>query len=145
MNILKPAAEHIDQMYEIEKQSFKTPWSYKSLYDDVLSNQISLYLIALINEQVVGYAGTWYFLKEAHITNIAVREDFRHQKVGESLMRKLFDEMIGLGIENITLEVRKSNIPAINLYEKLGFIQNGLRKKYYSDTDEDALIMWKRL
>ena len=90
----------------------------------------------------MGYAGTWQILEEAHITNIAVSPDYRRKKVGEALLTTIINDCRNNGIKYITLEVRVSNTPAINLYEKYGFKSLGTRKGYYQNNNEDALIMW---
>ncbi|MBN2557555.1 MAG: ribosomal protein S18-alanine N-acetyltransferase [Clostridia bacterium] len=141
-----PADEsHIDQMHEIEKSSFSIPWSYDSLYQDVCEHEISVYIAGICNGEVVAYAGLWYVLEESHVTNIAVREDFRNRGVGGLMMEHMFSEAKRLGVRTMTLEVRESNAAAIRLYEKTGFYKVGIRKKYYPDTDENAIIMNRML
>ncbi|MFO7612210.1 MAG: ribosomal protein S18-alanine N-acetyltransferase [Clostridia bacterium] len=136
---------HIDQMHEIEKASFSIPWTYDSLYQDVCEHEISVYIAGIRNGEVVAYAGLWYVLEESHITNIAVREDFRNMGIGGVIMEHLFEEARRLGVRTMTLEVRESNAAAIRLYEKTGFYNAGIRKRYYPDTDENAIIMNKIL
>lgn len=136
--------KHIRQVAEIEKQCFITPWSIKS-FEQELKNKFAIYIVCLNDGKVVGYGGMWHVVNEGHITNVAVSEEYRNKGIAISIMNKLTDiacekEMIGL-----TLEVRKSNNKAIELYKKLGFKIEGIRKEYYSDTKEDAFIMWKYL
>lgn len=136
--------KHIRQVAEIEKQCFITPWSIKS-FEQELKNKFAIYIVCLNDGKVVGYGGMWHVINEGHITNVAVSEEYRNKGIAISIMNKLTDiacekEMIGL-----TLEVRKSNNKAIELYKKLGFKIEGIRKEYYSDTKEDAFIMWKYL
>lgn len=133
---------HIDEIFEIEKLCFATPWTIESLNGE-LHNAFAKYFVAVCDNKVIGYAGIWNIIDEGHITNIAVHPDYRSCGVGNSLLNKLIQVCKGLGIFSLTLEVRKSNINAQKLYEKHGFIVEGMRKRYYSDNDEDALIMWK--
>lgn len=135
---------HVDGIVAIEEESFASPWSRASVEKE-LKNNMAIYVVALEDNKVVGYGGMWHVINEGHITNIAVKEAYRHQGIATAIINKLSEiaeekEMIGL-----TLEVRMSNIPAKSLYTKLGFKLEGIRKEYYSDNREDALIMWKYL
>lgn len=136
--------EHLDQVYRIEKVSFPTPWSRASFLGE-LKNDFARYLVAAKDERVLGYAGMWLILDEAHVTNLAVHPDYRGRGVGRALMAGLMWLAVCLGAVRMTLEVRVSNEAAIGLYKRLGFRQEGRRRGYYSDTGEDALIMWKNL
>lgn len=136
--------EHIDGILRVEKRSFKTPWSRFAFICELRDNQFAHYLVALDDDRVIGYAGMWLILNEAHITNVAVDPDYRGLKVGETLMRCLINIAREKKAERMTLEVRPSNDVARNLYKKLGFVELGIRKGYYSDTGEDAIIMWKQ-
>ena len=98
--------------------------------------------MAIENEIVVGYAGMWKIQDEGHITNIAVHPEFRGVHIGKALMSQLINEARSLGVNSMTLEVRKSNIIARNLYESFGFKEAGVRKGYYADNKEDAIVMW---
>nr|WP_204618072.1 ribosomal protein S18-alanine N-acetyltransferase [Desulforadius tongensis] len=135
--------EHLVEVLQIEKESFPTPWSYQAFVYEIMHNDFGHYIVALKGDRVVGYGGIWVVLDEAHITNIAVHPDYRHQKIGRRLMRQLMNKALELGADKMTLEVRPSNIYARRLYTRLGFKEQGLRKNYYSDTNEDAIIMWK--
>jgi ribosomal-protein-alanine N-acetyltransferase len=97
-----------------------------------------------LGETVVGYGGMWFIIDEAHVTNIAVHPDYRQRKIGEMIVQEMIKTAKENGINGMTLEVRVSNTAAINLYKKLGFVDYGIRKGYYADTGEDALIMWKK-
>lgn len=134
----------LPEVMEIEKISFPTPWSKES-YLAELENDSAKYRVVRLEGRLVGYGGMWLIIDEAHITNIAVHPDFRQQGIGE----RLLSELIGLAKQHqavgVTLEVRPSNQGALRLYQKLGFLPSAVRKGYYSDTDEDALIMWKYL
>lgn len=131
------------EVIRIERESFSSPWSIQAFTYEILYNELSHYIVALLNGDVVGYGGMWVIMDEAHITNIAVDPNFRGQKIGYQLMKQLINKAIELGAVKMTLEVRPSNIPARKLYHKLGFEERGIRKNYYSDINEDAIIMWK--
>ena len=118
-------------------------WNY-NVFKEELTNEISKYLVAKINNQIVGFAGIIPVLDEADISNIVVNKNFRNQKIGSSLLEALIDLAISFNIKIINLEVRKSNVPAIKLYEKYGFEVCGIRKNYYNNT-EDAILMKKDL
>lgn len=136
--------KHIDGIVKIEDECFSQPWSRGSIEKE-LKNHMAVYVIATEDDEVVGYGGMWHVINEGHITNIAVDKKHRNMGIATMIINKLTEiaaekEMIGL-----TLEVRLSNVAAKNLYTKLGFKLEGIRKEYYSDNREDALIMWKYL
>ncbi len=137
--------DHVDGMHVIEKQSFITPWSHKSIYDDVTNNKMATYIVVLDSKKVVGYLGFWAIIDEAHITTIAILKTYRRKHLALQLFNKMMEIVKDKEIMAITLEVRENNIPAICLYEKLGFKRESIRKNYYQDTNENALIMWKIL
>jgi ribosomal-protein-alanine N-acetyltransferase len=130
-------------IHEIERLCFAEPWSLDSVVHELSNNPRAFYIAAELDGQVVGYAGLWWMLDEGHITNVAVRPGFRNRKIGEGIINVLIDFTVQEGIKHHTLEVRKSNEPAINLYTKFGFEVEGVRKGYYQDNGEDALIMWR--
>lgn len=143
IEILEMTEEHIDEVMIVENLSFSIPWSRNAFYEEVTKNKFARYLTARINGMIVGYAGMWQVFDEGHITNIAVHPEFRSNGVGSALLQKLIENSKRLGITRMTLEVRKSNTAAQRLYEKYGFESGGIRKAYYADNNEDALIMWK--
>ncbi len=134
----------IDRLVPIELASFSVPWS-RNMLEDELYNDKAYYLVAEHQGRVAGYAGMWQIFEEGHITNIAVDPAFRRLGIGSLLLDDLIAYAKAQGIQALTLEVRVSNAPAISLYESKGFIAEGRRKRYYSDNNEDALIMWLRL
>ncbi len=143
VTIKKMTKDDIDAVISIEEKAYGPHhWSKKSFLDEI-SNELAWYY-SLFNSdgKLVAYAGTWHILEEAHITNIAVDIDYRRKNYGQALLSKIIDDCYSEKIKYITLEVRVSNVPAINLYEKFGFKSFGIRKKYYQDNDEDANIMW---
>lgn len=136
---------HVERVLEIEALSFPMPWSRQSFEFELTENEFAYYIVALVNQQVVGYAGAWLVLDEAHITNVAVHPDFRGKKIGRLLMTELIRRVLVKGALKMTLEVRLSNHIAQKLYQSLGFEPMGRRRRYYSDNNEDAIIMWKDL
>lgn len=140
--LVEMTVEHIPGVLEIEQLSFTTPWSQQAFTYEILSNNFAYYLVALEESKVVGYAGIWLVMDEAHITNVAVHPKYRGRSIGETLMLEMVRQAVIRGTVRMTLEVRPSNKAARELYNKLGFEEKGLRKKYYTDTNEDAIIMW---
>jgi ribosomal-protein-alanine N-acetyltransferase len=135
----------IDEVLTIEKASFTLPWSREAFYNELVHNQYAKYIVMEYNHRIIGYCGMWVVIDEAHITNVAVLPEYRGKKLGEALMRKVMETAKQLGATTMTLEVRVSNHVAQSLYRKLGFLNGGIRKQYYSDNQEDALVMWVNL
>lgn len=131
----------LDAVVAIEEATFPTPWSKDSFRQELERNVAARYLVAEKDGAVIGYAGAWVILDESHITNIAIAEAERGKGCGRVLTQALMQYLSNLGAEYATLEVRKSNIRAQNLYKSLGFIALGVRKRYYEDNNEDAIIM----
>jgi ribosomal-protein-alanine N-acetyltransferase len=131
----------LDAVQEIERRSFRTPWPAHAYRTELETNRLATYVVARIDGRVVGYGGMWVMVDEAHITTFAVDPDFRRQRIGERLLLALLDVARQRNAREATLEVRLSNLPARRLYEKYGFRPVGLRPRYYSDDNEDALIM----
>ncbi len=135
---------HLDDVYIIETECFSHPWSKQSLEEE-LNNETSLFLVAKEENEVIGYIGMSIVIDEGYIFNVAVRENHRNKGVATALI----NELVTYGKKNnfsfITLEVRESNLPAISLYSKFGFIKAGERKNYYSNPKENAILMTKYL
>ena len=127
----------------LEKRYFSVPWTREQLGESLQSGQY-LFLVAEENGQVAGYAGLLRVMDEGDVTNVVVDEAYRGKGLGTRLMAALLEEGRGCGMKEFTLEVRVSNQRAIRLYESLGFVQEGTRKRFYERPVEDALIMWKR-
>ena len=132
--------DDVDGVAAVEAATFPTPWS-RDAFASEMKNVAARYLVAEKAGTVIGYAGAWIILDESHITNIAVLKDERGQGIGRALTHGLLQYLSNLGAAYATLEVRKSNEVAQNLYKSLGFIKLGVRKRYYEDNGEDALIM----
>jgi ribosomal-protein-alanine N-acetyltransferase len=135
----------IDAVLQVERASFTVPWSREAFYNELVHNRYAKYIVMVHEDRIIGYAGMWVVIDEAHITNVAVLPEFRGKKLGEALMRKLMDTAKQLGAVTMTLEVRVSNHVAQSLYRKLGFRNGGIRRHYYPDNLEDALVMWVNL
>jgi len=134
---------HLDAVYEIEKNSFSIPWSKNMIRKEITDNKHAIYKVALYENKIVGYAGMWHVVNEGQITNIAVDQAFRRIGIGALLVEALVAEAQEKEMIGLTLEVRVSNKAAQKLYFKYGFKAEGLRKRYYADTGEDAVIMWR--
>lgn len=132
----------IEQILKIERLSFTTPWSRESFENELTKNQYALYIVLEDEKEIIGYCGSWVIIDEVHITNIAILPEYRGKKLGEALLRKVIEVVKGMGARKMTLEVRMSNYVAQSLYRKLGFLDGGVRRNYYSDNQEDALVMW---
>lgn len=132
----------LEDVYIIETECFSHPWSKQSLEEE-LNNETSLFLVAKEENEVIGYIGMSIVIDEGYIFNVAVRESYRNKGVATALI----NELVTYGKKNnfsfITLEVRESNLPAISLYSKFGFIKAGERKDYYSNPKENAILMTK--
>ena len=135
-------ADHVPAVAELEKLCFTTPWSERSVASE-LDNPLSLWLVALDGEAVVGYVGSQSVMDEADMMNIAVLPDYRRLGIAQSLVTALCDRLARNGVHSLTLEVRASNQPAKALYAKLGFTEAGRRPNYYSNPKEDACILRK--
>lgn len=134
----------VDGVYAVEQLSFLTPWSREAFEHEAESSH-ALYLVLVDGDQVIGFAGAHLIWGEAHVTNVAIHPDWRGRGLGERLMRALETGAAERGALRATLEVRISNAPARALYVKLGWVtaKGAIRKGYYTDTGEDAVVMWK--
>ncbi|KUO50023.1 MAG: ribosomal-protein-alanine acetyltransferase [Desulfitibacter sp. BRH_c19] len=144
-SIRKMTFQDIDQVLEVENLSFPSPWSRSSFEAEINDNLFAHYYVVFKDHKVVGYAGMWMIIDEAHVTNIAVHPEFRGLNFGKRLTQTLIMQAFRQGANRITLEVRVSNLIARNLYKDLGFNEAGIRKGYYSDNNENAIIMWKNI
>ena len=164
MIIRKAGKQDVPSMARLEELCFTTPWSEAALRQDVAENPLSFYLVAELAGEtdgsgaivqsepgtdgtggIVGYAGVWKIAGEGHITNVAVHPACREKGIGSALVGQLVQLLELEGVSEQTLEVRAGNLAAIGLYEKHGFRLAGIRKEYYQDNGEDALIMWRRV
>lgn len=135
--------DDIDNVMIIEEEAFgEGHWGKSSFYDELSNNLANYFCLFNDEEKMLGYAGFWHIIDEAHITTIAVKNEYRRNKLGEMMLCHIIDECYKKEIKYLTLEVRVSNVPAIKMYEKYGFKSLGTRKNYYQNNNEDALIMW---
>ena len=135
----------IDGIIKIEESAYGDHhWSKESFLNEISNELAKYYCLFTSDGELAGYAGCWHILEEAHITTIAITPEFRRKKFAEALLRRIIDDCYLEKIKYITLEVRVSNTPAINLYSKYGFSSFGTRKGYYQNNNEDALIMWTK-
>lgn len=132
--------EDLEAIAEIEKTSINPPWSYKAICD-FAECDTSRILVAKLDNVVVGYITYSVVLDEVQIANVATHPEYRRRGIGEKLLNFLYDESKASGMYVITLEVRQSNEPAINLYRKCGYDEVGRRKNYYKNPTEDAILM----
>ncbi len=126
---------------ELEQICFRSPWTLNMLKGE-LKNRLAYYHVLELDEKIVAYAGMWVVFEEAHITNVAVSPEHRRKGFGRRIMLESMREAVKLHATKMTLEVRETNFSAQALYESLDFQNAGRRKKYYSDTGEDAFILW---
>jgi ribosomal-protein-alanine N-acetyltransferase len=134
----------LDQVMDIENKSFKSPWTSGG-FNTELERKPSICLVARDGAVVLGYLVFWVLHPEIHILNIAVKPNLRRYGLGNLLLDYLLDYAAEIGVEEIFLEVRPSNIGAFSLYQKKGFVVNGLRKNYYAEDHEDALLMIRKI
>jgi ribosomal-protein-alanine N-acetyltransferase len=132
---------HLRKVLSIESRVYPRPWSASLFLAELSQRGSRTYLVARSAGEVVGYCGMMYLGREAHVTNIAVDPDFHGRKVGTRLLLALVTEAIARGANTISLEVRVSNKVAQTMYEKFGFSAVGVRRGYYIETHEDALVM----
>ncbi len=133
---------HLPAILEIEKVVNGSPWSEKSFRNEI-AHPHGVFRVALEGGEVVGYGGLWLVIDEAHVTNVAVAPSHQRMGIGRRLMLELLRTARGAGMSCATLEVRAGNGPALHLYETLGFENTAMRKGYYPDNKEDAVVMWR--
>ncbi len=141
--IRKMKKDDLEGIFEVEKTAFPIPWPISS-FEEELKNILATYMVAELDKKIVGYIGLWFIMDECHITNVAVHLDYRKQKIATKLVESMFDLCKEHAATYVTLEVRKNNIPAQELYKKFGFRKEAIRKEYYKNPDntrEDAIIM----
>lgn len=139
---LSPLEErHLAQIHEIEKGSQSSPWAEQSFRNE-LGHERGVFVVAEDNDGVIGYAVAWIIVDELHIINIAVEPERRKEGIGKRMITEMILQSQERGATCATLEVRASNEAAIKLYESFGFVNAGVRKRYYPDNKEDAVVMW---
>lgn len=137
--------EDIDDVVEMEKICFTTPWTHDAFENELHENPYATYYVLELDDTIIGYCGLWVVIDEAHITNIAIRPEYRGKNLGDFLFNVVLNEAKDMGAIQLSLEVRVSNIVAQKMYRKYGLIPGGIRKNYYTDDQEDAVVMWVKL
>lgn len=143
ITIHRMTSEDVPQVAELERRCFSEPWS-EATFADYCSREDICYLVLKEENKVIGNCGVRNIAGEGEITNVAIDEAYRGKGLSVKLMEELLKKGTEMGITEFTLEVRAGNAPAIHLYEKMGFLTEGVRKGFYEHPKEDALIMWKR-
>ena len=138
----KLGIDDVAEVHHLEKLSFSRPWSRESYEHELGDNPMANFYGLFDEDKLIAFAGYWLVLDEGHIANVAVHPAYRRQGFGELLMRKMMVMCQSQGGAKMTLEVRKRNYPARDMYYKLGFEKTGERPGYYQDPKDDALIMW---
>ena len=134
-------AEDVPAVHEIERLSFSTPWPAYAFEQELKGNRLARYIVARAGERLVGFAGMWLMVDDAHVTTFGVHPDWRRQGIGRQLLLNLIELSVAIGARRMTLEVRPSNQSAQALYQAFGFEVAGRRPRYYTDDGEDALVM----
>lgn len=134
--------EDIPEVLRVESLCFATPWPRNAFQNELTENKLAHYFVGRVNEDIIAYGGLWVILEDAHITTVAVHPSHQGGGYGERMLVQLLDEAIARGACWVTLEVRESNVVAQSLYKKYGFTIVNTRRGYYSDNDENALVMW---
>jgi ribosomal-protein-alanine N-acetyltransferase len=142
MEIQRLQLRDLSKIEEIERRSYPTPWS-RSMFAGELAKPSSICLGAFVDDRLIGYLIVSRYVDAWHVMNVAVAPDHRRRGIASTLLGTLFDQTSDDGRRGYTLEVRVSNVGAIALYERLGFESRGVRRGYYTDNREDALIMWR--
>ncbi|HLS07364.1 MAG TPA: ribosomal protein S18-alanine N-acetyltransferase [Bacillota bacterium] len=143
--IRKMEQADLKTVLKIEQASFSAPWPKKIFAHELNNNNYAHYFVLIFKEQIVGFAGLWIVMDDAQVTNIAIDPDFRRRQFGEKLFNYILHYAVGENVVRFSLEVRVSNIAAQKMYRKYGLVPGGMRKNYYVDNKEDALIMWVNL
>lgn len=142
VEIVSMRRRHLRSVIRIEVQSYPRPWSLGLYLSELALGSLRCYLVARRAGEVVGYGGVMYIGPDAHVTTLAVAPEFHRQGIGGRVLLHLARAAVAHGAENLTLEVRVTNEAAIELYRRFGFAPAGVRKNYYAEVNEDALVMW---
>jgi ribosomal-protein-alanine N-acetyltransferase len=142
LSIVPMTSSDISAVIRIEKASFSTVWPSDAFFNELSTNKLAHYFVGRIGDRIVAYGGIWVILEDSHITTLAVDPAHRGKRFGEVMLLRLIDEAVERGAAWMTLEVRESNVVAQQLYRKYGFTTVTMRRGYYSDDNESALVMW---
>nr|WP_315020261.1 ribosomal protein S18-alanine N-acetyltransferase [uncultured Aminipila sp.] len=142
--VIRVAEERdIKPMADLDRICFAEPWSEEAFKSDIMENDRAFYIVAEIDGRLAGYAGLWVIVDEGHITNVAVAPENRRKGIGRAIVATLIEVAEENGLNSFTLEVRESNLAAQALYREFKFKPAGIRKGYYLDNGENAIIMWR--
>jgi len=144
MVIREAEQRDIKPMAQLDIICFHEPWSEEAFRSEIMENDRAFYIVAEIDDKLVGYAGLWAIVDEGHITNVAVAPECRRMGIGRAIISVLLEVAEQNGLNSFTLEVRESNLPAQALYQEFNFKPAGIRKGYYLDNGENAIIMWRK-
>ena len=142
IEIARMRRRHVRDVLAIEERVFPRPWSLALYLSELAQPESRLYSVALANEEVVGYIGCMLIAGEGHITTIGVAPEWQRRHIGMRLLHSAASEARERGATSLTLEVRVSNLGAQELYRAFGFVPAGIRKNYYAEVNEDAIVMW---
>jgi ribosomal-protein-alanine N-acetyltransferase len=142
VHIVSMRRRHLRSVLRIEQQVYPKPWSHSLFVSELALRSTRAYVVAKVGRDIVGYAGLMMSLNDGHVTTIAVEPSLHRHGIGTRLLLALAREGIARGATALTLEARLSNKPAQEMYRRFGFVPVGVRKGYYADTGEDALVMW---
>jgi len=134
----------IEQVLAIEKAAFATPWTHEAFLFEMEQNEHAFYVVGELDGEIIGYCGSWLVMDQATITNIAITPQYHGRKLGAVLLGYVLQALQAAGATDVSLEVRVSNERAQQLYRKFAFVSGGIRKGYYVDNHEDALVMWRK-
>lgn len=143
ITIRRMTEQDIDNVYNLEKESFSCPWS-RQAFIETLEKECYDFFVVYAGDEHVATAGFTYTKPEADISNVCVKDSYRHRGIASRLLEYMIDTALGEGVNAFTLEVRCKNENAIGLYKKVGFKEEGVRKNFYTNPQDDALIMWRR-
>jgi ribosomal-protein-alanine N-acetyltransferase len=142
MSIVPMSTSDVAAVTRIERASFSTVWPSDAFFNELNTNKLAHYFVGRIDDRIVAYGGIWVILEDSHVTTLAVDPAYRGKRLGEIMLLRLIDEALERGAAWMTLEVRESNAVAQRLYRKYGFTTVTMRRGYYSDDNESALVMW---
>jgi ribosomal-protein-alanine N-acetyltransferase len=142
LSIVPMGSSDISAVTRIERASFSTVWPSDAFFNELSTNKLAHYFVGRIADRIVAYGGIWVILEDSHVTTLAVDPAYRGRRFGEVMLLRLIDEALERGAAWMTLEVRESNAVAQQLYRKYGFTTVTMRRGYYSDDNESALVMW---
>jgi ribosomal-protein-alanine N-acetyltransferase len=142
LSIAPMSSSDISAVTRIERASFSTVWPSDAFFNELSTNKLAHYFVGRVDDRIVAYGGIWVILEDSHVTTLAVDPEYRGKGFGEIVLLHLIDEALERGAAWMTLEVRESNTVAQQLYRKYGFTTVTMRRGYYSDDNESALVMW---